>query len=166
MGAKTAYIEPGSPWENGYCESFNARFRDELINGELFYSLREAQVLIERWRKHYNMDRPHSALAFNPDHSMGSAHWRQAGLNIIYIISILRHRTVADRLSIHCVVLMARDEGLHVGRWDQPHLMAQLANLAAPIMSATAGLHRHDTSRQLVEEPQNLPRRSFLRKIA
>ena len=89
MGAKTAYIEPGSPWENGYCESFNARFRDELINGEHFYSLREAQVLIEKSRKHYNMDRPHSALAFNPDHSMGSAHWRQAGLNIMNITHIL-----------------------------------------------------------------------------
>ena len=47
VGAKTAYIEPGSPWENGYCESFNARFRDELLNGELFYSLKEAQILIE-----------------------------------------------------------------------------------------------------------------------
>ncbi|NDV50655.1 IS3 family transposase [Salipiger sp. PrR003] len=64
VGAKTAYIEPGSPWENGYCESFNARFRDELLNGEVFYSLREAQILIERWRKHYNMDRPHSALGY------------------------------------------------------------------------------------------------------
>ena len=64
MGAKTAYIEPGSPWENGYCESFNARFRDELLNGEVFYSLREAQFLIEGWRKRYNRDRPHSALGY------------------------------------------------------------------------------------------------------
>lgn len=54
VGAKTAYIEPGSPWENGYCESFNARFRYELLNGEIFYSLREAQILIEKWRIHYN----------------------------------------------------------------------------------------------------------------
>ena len=50
VGAQTAYTEPGSPWENGYCESFNARFRDELLNGEIFYSLREAQILIEQWR--------------------------------------------------------------------------------------------------------------------
>ena len=64
--AKTAYIEPGSPWENGYCESFNARFRDELLNGEIFYSLREAQILIEQWRKHYNTKRPHSALGYRP----------------------------------------------------------------------------------------------------
>ena len=51
---------------NGYCESFNARFRDELLNGEIFYSLREAQILIERWRHHYNTVRPHSALGYRP----------------------------------------------------------------------------------------------------
>ena len=66
VGAKTAYIETGSPLENGYCESFNARFRDELLNGEIFYSLREAQILIERWRVHYNTVRPHSALGCRP----------------------------------------------------------------------------------------------------
>lgn len=54
MGAKSAYIEPGSPWENGYVESFNARLRDELLSGEIFYSLREAQIVIESWRRHYN----------------------------------------------------------------------------------------------------------------
>ena len=66
VGAKTAYIEPGSPWEYGYCESFNARFRDEFLNGEIFSSLREAQILIEEWRKHYNTKRPHSALGYRP----------------------------------------------------------------------------------------------------
>lgn len=66
VGAKTAYIEPGSPWENGYCESFNARFRDAFLNGEIFYSLREAQILIEEWRKHYNTKSPHSALGYRP----------------------------------------------------------------------------------------------------
>ena len=64
VAAKTAYIEPGSPWENGYCESFNARFRDELLNGEMFYTLREAQILIEQWRIHYNTVRPHSSLGY------------------------------------------------------------------------------------------------------
>jgi len=54
VGAKTAYIEPGSPWEHGDCESFNARFRDALLNGEMFYSLPEAQILIEQWRTHSN----------------------------------------------------------------------------------------------------------------
>ena len=66
VGSKTAYIERGSPWENGYCESFNARFRDELLNGEIFCNLREAQILIEQWRKHYNAKRPHSALGYRP----------------------------------------------------------------------------------------------------
>ena len=64
VGAKTAYIEPGSHWENGYCESFNARLRDELLNGEIFYSLSEAQILIEQWRVHYNTVRTHSALGY------------------------------------------------------------------------------------------------------
>jgi hypothetical protein len=90
---KTAFIEPGSSWENGYCESFNAKFRYDLLNGEVFYTLREAQILIEKRRRHYNTVRPHSALGyrppapetiepmapkahhvltFNPDHSMGA----------------------------------------------------------------------------------------------
>jgi transposase InsO family protein len=66
VGARTAFIEPGSPWENGYCEAFNARFRNELLNAEIFFSLREAQILIERWRCHYNTVRPHSALGYRP----------------------------------------------------------------------------------------------------
>jgi putative transposase len=66
VGAKTAYIQPGSPLENGYVESFNARLRGELLNGEIFYSFREAQIVIEQWRKHYNTKRPHSALGYRP----------------------------------------------------------------------------------------------------
>jgi putative transposase len=66
VGAKTAYIAPGSPWENGYVESFNARLRDELLNGEIFYTLREAQVVIESWRCHYNTIRPHASLGYRP----------------------------------------------------------------------------------------------------
>ena len=62
LGAKTLFIAPDSPWENGYCESFNGKLRDELLNGELFYSLKEAQVVIEQWRQHYNTQRPHSSL--------------------------------------------------------------------------------------------------------
>jgi transposase InsO family protein len=58
VGAKTAFIEPGSPWENGYCESFNSKLRDELLNGEIFYSLAEAKVIIEAWRRYYNTERP------------------------------------------------------------------------------------------------------------
>ena len=66
VGARTAYIAPGSPWENGYVESFNARLRDELLEGEIFYSLREAEVVIESWRRHYNTIRPHASLGFRP----------------------------------------------------------------------------------------------------
>ena len=66
VGAKTAYIELGSPWKNGYCESFNTHFRDELLNGEIFYSLREAHILIERWSQHCNTVRPHSAFGYRP----------------------------------------------------------------------------------------------------
>jgi transposase InsO family protein len=93
VGAKTAYIEPVSPWENGYCESFNARFRDELLNGEIFCTLREAQILIEQWRPHHKTvrraqrfglsaastrknraDGPEAdhPLTLNPDHPIGS----------------------------------------------------------------------------------------------
>jgi putative transposase len=66
LGTGTLYIEPGSPWENGYCESFNGKMRDELLNGEIFYSLKEAQIVIEHWRKHYNTVRPHSSLGYRP----------------------------------------------------------------------------------------------------
>jgi len=66
VGASTLYIEPGSPWENGYNESFNGKLRDECLNQELFYSLREAQVVIEAWRQEYNRVRPHSSLRYRP----------------------------------------------------------------------------------------------------
>src|SRR5260370_20061668 len=66
VGTRTLYIEPGSPWENGYCESFNGKLRDEFLNGEIFYSLKEAQILTERWRVEYNTERPHSALGYRP----------------------------------------------------------------------------------------------------
>jgi len=66
LGVKTLFIEPGSPWENGYIESFNGKLRDELLNREIFYTLEEAKILIENWRKEYNQIRPHSALGYRP----------------------------------------------------------------------------------------------------
>jgi len=66
LGVQTLYIEPGSPWENGYNESFNGKLRDELLNGEIFYTLKEAQVIIDRWRQEYNTIRPHSSLNYRP----------------------------------------------------------------------------------------------------
>ncbi len=66
LKVRTLFIEPGSPWENGYIESFNGKFRDELLNREIFMSLQEAQVLVERWRREYNSVRPHSSLGYRP----------------------------------------------------------------------------------------------------
>jgi transposase InsO family protein len=75
VGTGTLYIEPGSPWENGYCESFNGKLRDECLNGELFYSLQEAQVVIEKWRVVYNTERPHSALGYRPPAPVACNPW-------------------------------------------------------------------------------------------
>ena len=66
VGVTTLFIEPGSPWENGYIESFNARLRDELLNGEIFYTLHEVRVITGWWREHYNKIRPHSSLGYRP----------------------------------------------------------------------------------------------------
>jgi transposase InsO family protein len=66
IGVKTLFIEPGSPWENGYNESFNGKLRDELLNGEIFYTLKEAKIMIETWRQEYNIMRPHSSLQYTP----------------------------------------------------------------------------------------------------
>ncbi len=66
LQVKTLFIEPGSPWENGYVESFNGKLRDELLNAEVFTTLNEAQVLIGNWRNRYNRYRPHSALVYRP----------------------------------------------------------------------------------------------------
>ena len=66
LSVKPLFIEPGSPWENGYVESFNGKMRDELLNREIFYTLKEAQILIERWREEYNTIRPHSSLGYRP----------------------------------------------------------------------------------------------------
>jgi len=66
IGVKTLFMEPGSPWENGYIESFNGKLRDELLNREIFYTLTEARILIARWRQEYNQVRPHSALGYQP----------------------------------------------------------------------------------------------------
>ena len=66
LGVNTLFIEPGSPWENGYIESFNGKLRYELLNREIFTTLEEAKVLIEKWRREYNQVRPHSALRYSP----------------------------------------------------------------------------------------------------
>ena len=80
LGVQTLYITPGSPWENGYNESFNGRLRDELLNGEVFYTLKEAQVMIERWRHHYNHIRPHSSLGYKPPAPLASTKERASAI--------------------------------------------------------------------------------------
>lgn len=64
--AKMAYIMPSSPWENGYCESFNSKLRDELFDREIFYTLKETKIIIEAWRRYYNTVCPHSSLNYTP----------------------------------------------------------------------------------------------------
>ncbi len=73
LGVQTLFIEPGSPWEYGYNESFNGKLRYELLDRELFFTLRETQILIEPWRQHYNGIRPHSALGYRPPAPEGRA---------------------------------------------------------------------------------------------
>jgi len=81
VGAKTAYITPGSPWENGFIESFNARLRDELLDGEIFYSLAEAKIVIESWRRHYNAVRPMDRSGTNRPRPRSSCpHWQRGRL--------------------------------------------------------------------------------------
>ena len=85
LGVGALFIEPGSPWENGYAESFNGKLRDELLDREIFYTLKKAQVLIERWRQHYNQVRPHSSLGYRPPApeavALKPATLRSAGFN-------------------------------------------------------------------------------------
>lgn len=83
LGVRTLFIEPGSPWENGYIESFNGKLRDELLNGEIFDTMTEVQVLTERWRQEYNRFRPHSALGYRPPapealSDLAPEHWSRA----------------------------------------------------------------------------------------
>ena len=66
LDVQTLFIEPGSPWDNGYNESFNGKLRDERLNGEIFYTLKEARILVEQWRVHYNTIRPHGSLGYRP----------------------------------------------------------------------------------------------------
>jgi putative transposase len=76
VGVKTQFIEPGSPWENGYNESFNGKLKDELLDREIFYTLKEAKILIEQWRWEYNTIRPHSSLGYRPP-AHETRTWRQ-----------------------------------------------------------------------------------------
>ena len=82
VGVRTLYIEPGSPWENGYIESFNGKLRDELLEREIFDTLLEAKVLIERWRREYNTIRPHSSLGYRPPAPEATQPWPAASATL------------------------------------------------------------------------------------
>jgi putative transposase len=82
VGVRTLYIEPGSPWENGYIESFNGKLRDELLEREIFDTLLEAKVLIERWRREYNTIRPHSSLGYRPPAPEATQPWSSASATL------------------------------------------------------------------------------------
>ena len=89
LSVKPLFFEPGSPWENGYIESFNGKMRDELLTGEIFYSLKEAQILIEMWRQHYNTIRPHCSLNYKPPEPAAvlvlASHKSQIGLSLTVV---------------------------------------------------------------------------------
>ena len=102
---KTLYIQPQSPWENSYCESFNGKLRNECSNGEIFYSLKEAQIVIEKWRVQYKTLRPHSALGYRPPAPAAysiALEKRFRGLN--------RAKTISSKTSMMCVFIMTADE--------------------------------------------------------
>ena len=99
---KALFIEPGSPWENGYIESFNGKLRDELLNREIFTTLTEAKVLIEQWRKEYNQVRPYSSLGYQPP----------APETILSVVTLLGAGYTHNRGFLHLVLEMALDRAL------------------------------------------------------
>ena len=94
FGVQTLFIEPGSPWENGYNESFNGKLRDELLNGEIFDTLFEAQILTERWRREYNTVRPHSSLGYRPPSPEAIEVWNTCNATRRRNTSILTYEVV------------------------------------------------------------------------
>jgi hypothetical protein len=102
LRTQTAYITPGSPWQNGYCESFNGKFRDQWLNGKLFYSLGEAKVLIETWRIHGNTTRPQQGINMKPP---APAAWLpktkvEKALNLTLFPAIPKPQEVTEGLSL------------------------------------------------------------------
>ena len=123
-GAKTLYIEPGSPWENGYCESFNSKLRDEFLNGEIFYSMKEIRVLAERWRGHYNTVRPHSSLGYRPPAPQAWAATslgRGAGQQLPLALA-----TILRKTRLRCQCLLKTRHALHLIVYSR---MTRLADL-------------------------------------
>jgi putative transposase len=127
-GAKTAYIEPGSPWENGYIESFNARLRDELLNGELFYSQMEAQAIIECWRRHYNGVRPHTPLGYQPPAPVTRVPSRNAWPSALVDAAPTATLGLAIRPTLH-------QHSRWITRWDWSRLLLLLGVYSMPAVT-------------------------------
>lgn len=96
---QTLYVEPGAPWENGYSETFHSKLRDELLNGELFYSLQEAQVVVEQWKKEYNERRPHSSLGYQTPAAFAARFLAHSGAPPLRPPETLESVTINHRLS-------------------------------------------------------------------
>ena len=131
LDVQTLFIEPGSPWENGYVESFNGKLRDELLDREIFYTLMEAKVLIERWRREYNTVRPHSALGYRPPAPRGG----QTGLN----------RRI-QRVQYECSSLIRTGTTMGGG------------SMAAPLVALISWRTRQIADARVVAEPSAVPR--------
>jgi hypothetical protein len=106
VGVRTLYIEPGSPWENGYIESFNGKLQDELLEREIFDTLLEAKVLIERWRQEYNTIRPHSSLGYRPPAPEATQPWSSAS-------ATLQLQTTAEEQKQEAIALLDFLESHH-----------------------------------------------------
>jgi putative transposase len=161
-GAKTLYIEPGSPWENGYCESFNSKLRDEFLNGEIFYSLKEVQVLAERWRVNYNTIRPtlfaRLPIASTRDVATRSEHrvWRSGKQSTLSTSPHPRRRR--DNYKTRCATLTLQPVqkiGLSTVRYS--FLVGLFHSCFMPVLSRHTALAmlRHLSPRHHVDDVQS-----------
>jgi transposase InsO family protein len=124
VGARTAYIEPGSPWENGYCESFNSKLRDELLNGEIFYSLKEARIVIESWRRHYNRASEHPSV-----YVIEGKRLCWSGCDPVGYFGFFRARSVIDRAADVVRAARAKIQGPSGKGW-----MASISAVSAAVL--------------------------------
>ncbi len=136
--AKTLYIQPGSPWENGYCESFNSKLRDEFLNGEIFYSIKELRVLAERWRVHYNTVRPHSSLGYRPRAPEASltnncGAWRSGNTRASRFSTPRRHYLNSEIAALHQLIPNGtEDRALQVRATRVPSVDPELPDAPRP----------------------------------
>ena len=143
---KTLYIEPGSPWENGYCESFNSKLRDEFLNGEIFYSMKEIRILAERWRVHYNTIRPHTSLGYRPPAPESVAGrnenrvWRSGKQTALPTSPHPRRRLLDHKKSCATLTLHGTKDRADQGDWPVPFRNANCFRATRVMWPALAAL--------------------------